>query len=185
MKNSLFENHLTIEWVADNSVSASDHSQLCALLCICFPDQSQLFSQRRYFNQIPAFRWFVKNPAGQLVAHTALHIKDIGYQSQLITVGGIAEVCVHPLYRKKGWVKRMLKDISDWLIRRHLPFALLLGQEFVYRSSGFIKAQNRMRYIDAETGIPMEKKEHDLMVKPLSDQHWDHECLVDLNGPLF
>ncbi len=167
----------------DSAVDAEMDRELRALLCLCFTEpEDHVFRERRFFREMPAFRWLVRDAAGELIAHAAVHCKEVTAGSTRIAIGGVAEVCVRTDHRRQGLTKRMLGVVDRFLIDRGTPLAVLFGNPQIYRSSGYRIADNlyhRDLGGDASRWIA-----GDGMYKELVSGSWPRDP-VYLDGPTF
>ena len=132
-----------IEYLPDNSVTDSLDHELRGLLTTCFTKpQDVVFRDRRYFREPYPHRWVIRDESNAIVAHIGVHEKQVEAEGRTYCIGGIAEVCVHPIYRGKGYVRMMLKCIHAWLSKHDFAFAVLFGDTLVYRSSGYVQVTN-------------------------------------------
>ncbi len=183
------------EYLHDNNVTAKQDLQLRELLSICFtkPEDS-VFLDRRYFNEIPMHRWIIKDDSGRIIAHTAVHEKEVYINPETtrsdtihpvtIRFGGIAEVSVHPDFRGRGYVREMLKDVHRFLTAENFPFAILLGDANIYTSSGYFIVTNIFQNVTDKDGKENRKQVGGTMVKQLGKTTWTEEE-VTLPGPVF
>ncbi|MEI9898323.1 MAG: GNAT family N-acetyltransferase [Chthoniobacter sp.] len=167
---------------SDETITDEEDGELRKLLFSCF-SFNPIFLARRYFLQRPGHRWLAKSPAGEIVAHAALHEKIIGTEAGDLLIGGIAEVCVAPDHRGLGISKELLQSIDQWLRARGIAFAMLFGQPQVYASSGYAPMRNELRagsllgpHWNPFSGTPM--------IKALSSTVWPGG-IIDLRGPSF
>ena len=167
---------------SDEAITEKEDRELRNLLFSCF-SFNPIFLARRYFIQRPGHRWLAKGPAGEIIAHAALHEKTIGTESGDLLIGGVAEVCVATKHRGLGISKELLQPIDQWLRARSIAFAMLFGQPPVYASSGYVPIQNELRADNLLTGhwnpfcgTPM--------IKTLSPAPWPRG-IIDLRGPTF
>jgi len=167
---------------SDDVITDDEDRELRNLLFSCF-SFNPIFLARRYFIRRPEHRWLVKTPAGQIVAHAALHEKTIGTESGDLLIGGVAEVCVATKHRGLGIAKELLQSIDQWLSARDVPFAMLFGQPKIYASSGYVPMQNELRtdnllsgHWNPFCGTPM--------IKALSPIPWPRG-IIDLRGSTF
>lgn len=171
-----------IRFIEDSAVDSELNQKLINILSVCF-DNQPLFKERRYYKEMPGFRLYIEEN-GQIIAHTALHEKNILVEDKKIKIGGIAEVCVRPEYRSKGLVKLLLKNVDQWLVGNNYKYAMLFGEKNVYSSSGYFNIDNQIKYIDYETKKTKIEIIDCAMVKTLAGEPW-LEGLVDLMGPTF
>lgn len=129
---------MTPAYMADADVGPAMDQALRDLLCVCFTKpHDAVFRDRRHFKEPPAHRWIVRGRGAALLAHAAVHEKEVESDGVRYSIGGIAEVCVHPDARGQGLVRGLLTAIHPWLAAREVPFALLFGEPAVYQSSGY------------------------------------------------
>lgn len=176
---------LPIEFIEDAVVDAALDWQLRMLLAVCFTKPCDaVFRDRRYFHEPPRWRWFVRGSSDELIAHIAVHDKQIGTATGAVRIAGIAEVCVHPQQRGRGLVRELLASAHPWLAAHDIPVAMLFGDKKVYASSGYQTIANPIRYQNSETGVWSVEPSDWAMVKPLRDFDWPMG-VVDLRGPMF
>lgn len=168
-----------IEFTEDRNIDQLLNAKLQAVLSECFPNQN-IFKIQRYYKEIPAYRWFILDD-NKIIAHTALHIKEIFVNDLPIKIGGIAEVCVLPEFRKMGLAKLLLSAAEDWLKLNGFKYVMLFGEEKFYSSSGYLSISNEIKLKDFNSGEIKIKKNIDAMIKLLSDENFPNG-LIDLNG---
>ena len=173
-----------VEYLPDSSVDASLDAELRALLTTCFTKpQDVVFKDRRYFCEPYAHRWVIRDARRCIIAHAGVHLKAVEADGHRFRIGGLAEVCVHPEYRGRGFVRAMLVCIHDWLIGREFDFAVLFGEPDIYQSSGYVEVHNLLH--DEVTAAGQKcKTQSPAMVKQLSDIPWP-AGEVYLPGPKF
>lgn len=170
-----------IDYLPDDGVDAAMDRELRDLLCICFTGpQDAVFKTQRYFKEPYPHRWIIRDAQGKLVAHIGVHVKTIQAGEQRFQVGGIAEVCVYPEVRGRGYVKAMLPLIHRWLAAHGFDFAMLFGATDVYRSSGYIRVENVYQLV----GPQQERKGCTPMIALLGKTPWP-SGEVYLPGPAF
>lgn len=173
-----------IEYIKDSDVDGEMDAKIRTLLTTCFlKPQDIVFKERRYFREPPAHRWFMRDAGGNLIAHIAVHDKKIISNGRTFRIGGIAEVCVHPDHRGKGYVRLLLTAIHQWLAEHGFDFAVLFGRTELYSSSGYVRKENLVHDEKSETGEAIRKK-HPPMIKSLAGIPWP-EDEVYLPGPGF
>lgn len=129
---------MQVALIREADVDAALDVALRALLSTCFTKpQDVVFRERRWFREPPARRWLVRDAAGVAIANVSLHDKAVSVAGREIRIGGVAEVCVHPGHRGRGWVRALLADVHAWLRGEQVPFAVLFGSPDVYGSSGY------------------------------------------------
>lgn len=175
-------NKYNIIYMYDSEVDEEMNKQLIQLLALCFNDQP-VFQKQRYFKELPQHRWMIKDD-DKIIAHVAVHDKDIESEKGIMKTGGIAEVCVHPDYRGMGFVKRMLAVIHEWLKDNGFDFAMLYGDVNVYRSSGYYSIKNEIKYLDHITNEWKSEVSEDAMVASINRDDWP-DGLININGPTF
>jgi predicted N-acetyltransferase YhbS len=140
-----------IEYLPDERVDDALDLEIRGLLTSCFTKpQDVVFNDRRYFREPYPHRWVIRDSHGALIAHIGVHEKHVEIEGSKFRIGGICEVCVHPDHRGKGYVRRMLKLIHEWLSERGFVFTILFGDPLVYGSSGYVQVANLFNGGDAE-----------------------------------
>ncbi len=180
--NETTDNYM-VQFIMDENITEVLDQQLRNLLTICFPKE-QIFARQRFLYEKAKYRWFAFNEQSQPVAHTALHIKMMKTQDGEYSFGGIAEVCVHPEYRRKGLVHALMDKVDEFLRNEKIPFALLFGEGKIYLSSGYEEMKNEIRYFDPKREKWIVEINKDARFKELSDLKWP-EGRIDLQGPMF
>ncbi|MFH1718807.1 MAG: GNAT family N-acetyltransferase [Planctomycetota bacterium] len=185
---------ITVEYLPDSSVDAPLDAEIRTLLTRCFTKpEDRVFRERRYFREPYPHRWVIRDVRRSIVAHVGVHEKYVEAGGRRFRIGGIAEVCVHPEFRGRRFVKAMLACIHDWLIRREFDFAVLFGDPRVYGSSGYVQVGNLV--YDDDTAAPgppgpegrggdKSRSRSAAMVRQLSDIPWP-TGQVYLPGPKF
>jgi predicted N-acetyltransferase YhbS len=172
------------EYLADGSIDAARDAEIRGLLTTCFTgEEDAVFRRQRYAKEPYPHRWVVRDERGAIVAHTGVHEKHVEAGGRRYRIGGIAEVCVHPDCRGRGFVKRMLAAAHDYLAREGFDFAVLFGNPEVYRSSGYARKMN-VRHDCEDPDAAGERERVTVMVRELSGVPWpDGE--VYMPGPTF
>lgn len=166
-------------YLPDDAVDAALDREIRELLTLCFTKpQDTVFQSRRYFHEPYPNRWVIRNEAGRLVAHTGVHEKRVIAGGETYPIGGMAEVCVHPEYRGRGFVREMLGCIHPWLAARGFVYSMLFGDPKVYGSSGYFNAENLWH------GTEAERHKVTAMVRPVASKPWP-QGEVFLPGPVF
>ena len=169
-----------VEYLPDTSVNDALDEEIRGLLATCFTKpQDVVFQEQRYFFEPYSHRWVIRDGQGNMVAHAGAHEKKIESEGTNYRIGGLAEVCVHPVYRGQGYVRDMLQCIHPWLQQHDFPFAVLFGDPAVYVSSGYALINNLV-YGGGREGW----KKTPGMMKELSDTAWPTNE-VRLPGSLF
>ena len=151
------------------------------MLTMCFTQPHDVvFRDQRYFCEPYPNRWIIRNEQRAIVAHIGVHEKAVEANGERFPIGGIAEVCVHPDYRGRGYVRTMLRCIHAWLAERGFVFSVLFGRPCLYESSGYVQVENLFH-----GGFPLgERTQVNAMVKELSGKLWP-SSEVHLPGPKF
>lgn len=167
-----------VKYIADAAVDDTLDLALRDLLSTCFTGPTDdVFRRRRYFREPPAHRWIM--PAGPaLAAHAAVHEKTVSCGGVEHSIGGIAEVCVHPGFRGRGCVRQLLSAVHPWLAARGFVHAVLFGQAAVYSSSGYFPVAN-LHMADSPS-----EPAAGAMAHPLGGAPWPCEAVL-LHGPRF
>ncbi|MFC1634898.1 GNAT family N-acetyltransferase [Planctomycetota bacterium] len=175
---------ITVEYLPDSSVDASWDTEIRGLLTKCFTKPVDIvFRDRRYFREPYPHRWVIRDAQDSIIAHVGVHEKSVEANGRTFRIGGIAEVCVHPECRGRGFVKTMLTCVHDWLIRHEFDFAILFGKAHMYSSSGYVEVNNLVH--DAVTAAGEScTRQSPAMVRQLSETPWP-AGQVYMPGPKF
>jgi predicted acetyltransferase len=170
-----------IEYLPDDSVYEALDQEIRDLLTSCFAKpQDVVFKDRRYFCEPYPHRWVIRDDQGVMVAHIGVHEKSVVSQGRSFRIGGIAEVCVHPDHRGRGYVRMMLLCINEWLTQHNFDFSVLFGNPLIYGSSGYVQVDNVFHGTEPQKDGTKVKP----LVKQLSREVWS-EADVYLFGPKF
>jgi len=173
-----------VEYLPDSSVDAALDAQIRGLLTKCFTKPVDVvFRDRRYFREPYPHRWVIRDALRSIVAHVGVHEKSVEADGRRFRIGGIAEVCVHPEFRGRGFIKAMLACVHDWLTRHEFNFAVLFGNPCVYSSSGYVQVDNLIHDAVMATGEKC-TSQSPAIVRQLSDTPWP-VGQVYLPGPKF
>ncbi|WP_117233126.1 GNAT family N-acetyltransferase [Vibrio maerlii] len=158
-------------YLEDHQVDESLDSELRGLLSTCFVngDAAEVFRCQRFFKDKPQHR-YMRWHQGQLIAHVAVHEKQVLIDGVSKPICGIAEVCVAEDYRGKGLVKELLAEIHQQRAEAGDEFSVLFGDTEVYSSSGYQGVGNMSCSFDGESWV---KVDH-VMVKSLN-QEWPNQ----------
>ena len=173
-----------VEYLPDFAVTETQDRALRDLLSTCFTKpQDIVFKTRRYFSEPPPHRWIVPGNNGALLAHIAVHDKQVQSGGRTYRIIGIAEVCVHPDGRGQGLVRLMLREIHAWATARGFDFGVLYGDPRFYSSSGYRNVDN-FTHEEREADGRIVRKPAAVMVNPLGSTPWP-TAPVHLPGPPF
>lgn len=134
---------MRVQYIQDQNVSQALDVRLRTLLSICYREDPdiKILSVQRYFSENPQHRYILWD-GDELIAHIAVHDKKVLVSDKQIPICGIADVCVHPQYRKQGLVKRLLDKVHVDRLKYGDAFSILFGDKDVYASSGYQCADN-------------------------------------------
>ena len=132
-----------IEYISDESFDEAMDLELRGLLSTCFlKPQDYVFKERRYFRIPYPHRWVIRNGDEKFIAHIGVHEMEALCDEGDFPFAGICEVCVHPDYRGRGYVRAMLKEIHEWLVKEEYSFSILFGHPSIYATSGYVEVPN-------------------------------------------
>jgi hypothetical protein len=178
------ETGVAVEYYREPAVSWALDRELRTLLSACFRSAaSQMFSCRRYCYELPLHRWVLRDAERRLVAHLALHDKQIVAEGAPLRVGGISEVCVLPSQRRRGHVKGLLSLAHALCAKERIEHTLLFGDLEVYASSGYTLLPGTAVVLHADT-LMSQSAPSCLLWRASSGTSWP-AGEVDLCGPAF
>lgn len=141
---------MNIHYIADKDVTPLIDTQLRYILSTCFAKDKEIFSQQRFFLEMPQHRYFVLDNSDNIIAHIAVHDKTVVVDNVELPAAGIAEVCVLPRHRKQGLVHEMLVHIHKQLETKGTRFSILFGDYCVYKSNGYQDVSNLTMFLDGQ-----------------------------------
>mgnify|MGYP003625087740 CR=1 FL=1 len=140
---------MNIQYIKDSDVTAVLDKKIRTLLSGCFVknQDAEIFSRQRFYNEMPAHRYILWDKE-HLIAHIAVHDKNVLVDGIEYAISGIAEVCVEANYRKQGLVKTLLTHVHQDRMQYGDAYSILFGDTEIYASSGYrvvnnLKALNR------------------------------------------
>ena len=169
----------------DCQITPAQDASLRALFRVCFRREAAYLEHQRFFRELPPHRWIIFDEAGNVVAHVAVYEKLLGTGAGLLPIIGIAEVCVAPDYRGRGWVREMLREIHDWARAQGFGWAMLFGARGIYNSSGYERIDNSMRSLDYQTDEWKTETLASALVCQLDENAVWPDGTLDLRGPHF
>lgn len=168
-------------YIADASIDELGDLEIRKLLSLCFTKpEDGIFKERRYFRDPYPHRWVTRDDTGALVAHLGVHEREVEVDGNTIQIGGIADVCVHPDHRGKGYMRTMLSEAHAYLKEQGFLFSVLFGESELYQKVGY-KGVDNLYYGSPETGWLV--AEHG-MVYELNNVPWPTEK-VHIRGDKF
>lgn len=165
-------------YCADAEIDAAMDAAIRSLLCACFtaPEHARFRTQRYFYSPYP-HRW-VARAGDRLIGHVGIHDRELIAAADSFRCGGIADACVHPDFRGRGLLKRLLQEAHAWLCGRGCAFSILFGEEGVYRSSGYAPVLLRL---EDPSGLPQPLPG---LAAPLGSAAWPGGC-PELSGGLY
>jgi len=121
-----------IEIVEESDLLSDDDQQIRELLCLCFPEWSEIFRHRRiWHNESPIYSVFVRE-GGRIIGHIAVVVRTITTTWNFrYDVASIQGVCVAPNKQHSGLARRLLEATLLEAARRGFPFAILYCKEYL------------------------------------------------------
>lgn len=134
---------MNIQYLRDADVTDALDQKIRDLLSSCFVQNqdAEIFKRQRCYYEMPAHRYLLWQE-DNLIGHIAVHDKSILVDGVEHSIGGIAEVCIAPQFRKQGFVKAILNKIHQDRISYGDAYAVLFGDTEVYASSGYHLVNN-------------------------------------------
>ena len=169
----------------DFQVTPAQDEALRDLFKVCFKRELAYLDHQRFFRELPPHRWIIFGEAGEVVAHIAVYEKVTGTDAGLLPLIGIAEVCVAPAHRGRGYVRALLAEIHDWARAQGFAWSMLFGASGIYASSGYQRIDNPIRAMDYKTGVWETKTADYALVRRLTDDAVWPSGTIDLRGPHF
>jgi len=176
---------MTLEKLSEGDISRKTHKAIGNLLQICFDGYP---SDRTAFNQLPTFRYLIKEN-DQLVGHAAIDHRKIRVGDTSEIIWGISDLCIHPDFQSKGWGRKLMKKIIKHGSESIAQFLVLTSDDSsFYTNLGFKRKNTRARWVmihdEQLFGIHERTIKDTLYVFPLGKNKWP-EGAVDFLGTLF
>jgi len=95
---------------------------------------------RRIYEHDPFYDFKLTRVAehdGRLISYLRAAPRTIWIGRSMVRMGGIAEVCTLPEYRRRGIASELLKDMVRLMSRRGFPVSMLYGRDTFYRRVGW------------------------------------------------
>ena len=169
----------------DFQITPAQDESLRDLFKICFKRELAYLEHQRFFRELPPHRWIIFGDDEEIVAHIAVYEKILGTDSGFLPVIGIAEVCVAPAHRGRGYVRALLSEIHDWARAQGFSWSMLFGARGIYASSGYAPVDNPLRSIDYQSGEWQTETSTWAQVCALSETAIWPSGTIDLRGPHF
>ncbi len=94
-------------------------------LCICFPEDIEVYSKTRSWNEYNPHLTVVKARKRQVVAHAAVIDTEVLFGKLKICVAGIMNVFVLPAYRNRGLAVKVMNASMREAAHRDFQLGLL------------------------------------------------------------
>ncbi len=133
---------------------------------------------------------------GKMVSSISVYLWKSRFNGFTPTAGLIGGVCTHPDYRRRGFVKILMKDVVQYIREQQCELSWLYGRSEVYSSSGF-KTWCGYCTLYAEIDTTRLRDDHDagatnLRARPV-ERHRDTPALMEiyeewnrgLSGPIL
>ena len=175
---------MEIERMEELFLTAGQETAIAKLLAESF---SVDFEGRSFFQNRHHCR-FLHYDGATLVGHLALCYRAIQLGDQRVNIIGIGEVAVSKGARGRGIGAALLRAAITLGAETQAEFALLFGEQSIYKAAGFVPAPNKIKLIEMEGARTTQVAEENnpyLMVMPLRNQQWNTALNVDLAGFAF
>jgi GNAT superfamily N-acetyltransferase len=176
---------MRIDRVEEFAITAPAFAQMRDLLQGAFPGYPQ---DRSYFKVRPHFRylaWDGETLAGQMgVDHRVIRVGN-----ELLTIFGVIDLCVAPLYQHRSLATRLLERLADLAHETQRDAIVLFADDHrLYAANGHQRIETPCTWMmidDHRTlGIATRSLGDSMMVNPIRLPRWP-DGAVDLLGYLF
>lgn len=137
--------------INETDVSQTITEALKKSLCVCYPEDVEIFSQVAYWRSIPSYRVFIETD-DEIIAHIAVTDRTISIGPQQVHVAGVQTTFVMPQYRGKGLMDKIFPVVMEQAISRAYDLSMLFCKpslEKYYNKFGYkILADRKIVYID-------------------------------------
>lgn len=175
---------MKIETTKENKIDPSLRSEVDSLLLECFSEQPDF---EKYLSMLPDPTWRLccKDEILDVVAHLAVHEREVGTSSGDMTIGLISNVAVAPSARRQGLARDLLSEAHTIMRASEIPFSILFADiPEIYHSSGYSLMDNPIRFWDNYIEEPAWRTlvYRGSMICQLGDQELP-SGVIDLRGP--
>ena len=168
----------------DFQITPAQDEALRDLFKVCFVRELAYLDHQRFFRELPPHRWIIFGD-DEVLAHVAVYEKILGTDGGFLPVIGIAEVCVAPAHRGRGYVRALLSEIHNWARAQGFNWSMLFGARGIYASSDYAPIDNLVRSIDFQRGEWETEKSATAQVCALNKNAIWPSGTLDLRGPHF
>ena len=174
-----------IEIVEENALQPEDDRQIRELLCLCFPEWSDIFRQYRIWHSTPPIYSVIVREQGQIIGHIAAVVRAITTTWNFrYNVTSIQGVCIAPDKRRNGLARHLLRAALQEAEQRGFLFAILYCKEFLvpyYLSQGWKLADDSIVMWNSRD-LPISMQSNCPMYYELSDVLFP-EGPLDVHSP--
>ncbi len=173
-----------IEYIHESSLGAFQKQAILQLLNASFGDGlSEVFGLR----PLPDARILIRSE-GHLIGHLAVEFRRVRVGSQIVSVCGASEICVHPDAQRKGIGRVLIRQLEDIAKEKAFQFILAFSDNpAFYKACEFESRRIRCRWLMIQQGVSMGVLSRTLsgvMVKAIENADWP-EGELDLLGHIF
>ena len=137
--------------INETDVSQTITEALKKSLCVCYPEDVEIFSRVTYWRSIPSYRVFIETD-NVIIAHIAVTDRTISIGSQQVHVAGVLAAFVIPKYRGKGLIDKIFPVVMEQAVSRAYDLSVLFCKpslEKYYNKFGYkILADRKIVYTD-------------------------------------
>ena len=174
-----------VEIVEESDLRPDEDRQLRELLCLCFPDWSEISQDRRLWHNTPPICSVILRQERRIIGHVAIVVRTItttwNFRYNVASVQGI---CVAPDRRRVGLAHILLREALQEAARRGFLFAILYCKEFLvsyYVSQGWKLADDSVVMWNS-CDLPISMRSNCPMYYELSDVSFP-EGPLDVHSP--
>ncbi len=139
--------------INETDVSQTIAEALKKSLCVCYPDDVEIFSCVTYWRNVPSYRVFIEAD-GSIIAHIAAVDRTISIGSQEVRVAGSQAAFVMPEHRGKGLIDKIFPVVFEQAESRGYDLSVLFCKpslEKYYNRFGYkILADRKIIYTDTD-----------------------------------
>jgi predicted N-acetyltransferase YhbS len=168
-------NKFALELVDESKMSRAADEAIRALLCRCFPPDTGVFAQTRYWHGSAPVYSYVHWSNSNVTGHVGVVVRQIVCGKTRIQIAGIQNLAVAPEKRKQGLSQQLMTEAMEEALRRGIEYGLLFcvpELERFYTSLGWVRTDVCAMMIDengARVAIP---PKNIAMYKELAGKRW-------------
>ncbi|MBN2455354.1 MAG: GNAT family N-acetyltransferase [Sedimentisphaerales bacterium] len=174
--------NMKLQILKENQIDETLDTAIKQSLARCFPDIEDIFLQTRAYRNNVSLYTVILQQKDIVCAHLAVVERTITAGSDKYLVAGVANVCVLPEYRGKGFSDKILQAAAEEAKKYDFDFGLLFTNKkikYIYARNGWREIQGQ-KFLCTDEGKKLEVSSAK-MYYPLKCENFP-SGIIDLQG---